>query len=295
MALNIQTLKTRSASAALFVVVMLLGMWAHKTSFLFLFLLIHLGCWWEFRKLFCLIYPSYKETTDFHAVMMPLMGSSFLLLAMGRPATAGAMISFHELGWWLLLICILLFPLGELIFAKKVNGKNYLRSLLGLIYVSGGLSGLIFLGGNWLQQNWNSPFWLPITGLVFGIWINDTMAYLVGSILGKTPLSSISPKKTWEGTIGGALLSLATVLLLGIFTAYGKMLPPICWAGIALIAAVGGTVGDLLESKMKRLAQVKDSGNVLPGHGGFLDRFDSLLVAAPLAALWMLLLTLIYS
>ncbi|MBC7850835.1 MAG: phosphatidate cytidylyltransferase, partial [Chitinophagaceae bacterium] len=127
-------------------------------------------------------------------------------------------------------------------------------------------------------------FVLPCV-LIFSIWINDTMAYVVGSLIGRTPLSSISPKKTWEGTAGGAILA---VVVVAITTAALDMDWKHC-AIIAAIAAIAGTIGDLFESKLKRLAGVKDSGSFMPGHGGFLDRFDSLLVATPFVALYVYL------
>jgi phosphatidate cytidylyltransferase len=126
------------------------------------------------------------------------------------------------------------------------------------------------------------------------MWINDTMAYLVGSFIGKTPFSRISPKKTWEGTLGGILL---TLLLGGITADYllGDLLMPeqltpidsYHWYVIAMLAAIAGTLGDLLESKFKRMAGIKDSGSFLPGHGGFLDRFDSILVTTPIIWLYI--------
>jgi phosphatidate cytidylyltransferase len=104
------------------------------------------------------------------------------------------------------------------------------------------------------------------------------MAYITGSFIGKTPLSPISPKKTIEGTLGGIILSVLIITIAGSIIGY---YPWYHWLMISLISSVAGTLGDLLESKLKRLAGVKDSGNILPGHGGFLDRFDSLLIAIP--------------
>ena len=125
---------------------------------------------------------------------------------------------------------------------------------------------------------------LPII-LIASIWINDTMAYIVGSFIGKTPLSSISPKKTVEGTAGGAVLAVVAVTL------GCKYLFHIDNVKLLLIisatAAIVGTLGDLLESKLKRMAGIKDSGQIMPGHGGFLDRFDSLLLAMPFV--WLLI------
>jgi phosphatidate cytidylyltransferase len=118
---------------------------------------------------------------------------------------------------------------------------------------------------------------LPLL-LFFSIWLNDTMAYIVGSFIGKTPFSKYSPKKTWEGTIGGILLA-ATIMY---FLAPRLLECSPTQAGvIGIVAAITGTVGDLFESYLKRRAGVKDSGSFMPGHGGFLDRFDSLLFAAP--------------
>ena len=107
---------------------------------------------------------------------------------------------------------------------------------------------------------------------------------LVGSLIGKTPLSPVSPKKTWEGTIGGALLAVLVMVLVGRYSLHFPIKPLLL---ISLTAAIAGTLGDLFESKLKRLANVKDSGSIMPGHGGFLDRFDSLLLAT--STLWLVL------
>ena len=122
--------------------------------------------------------------------------------------------------------------------------------------------------------------------IFFSIWINDTMAYIVGSFIGKTPFSKISPKKTWEGTIGGAILCVVVITLIFSKTSlFPNSLTTQNWIIISSLCAVFGTLGDLFESKLKRMAGVKDSGNIMPGHGGFLDRFDSFLFAAP--AVWV--------
>jgi phosphatidate cytidylyltransferase len=130
---------------------------------------------------------------------------------------------------------------------------------------------------------------------IFCMWLCDTAQYLVGSFLGKTPFfPSISPKKTWEGTIGGILLSVIMVFCAGKFwftNAQGIFNQPIYWVLGPLVACIAGTIGDLYESKFKRLAGVKDSGSFMPGHGGFLDRFDSLILATPCVAfvVWLII------
>ena len=170
---------------------------------------------------------------------------------------------------------------------KKIHPGSYkLVSLSGLFYITLPVVLLLYMRlGRGITSDDNFLKVLPC-GIIFSIWINDTMAYIVGSLTGKTSLSKISPKKTWEGTIGGALLCVVTIALAGNATGYYNIQN---WVIIASCCAVFGTFGDLLESKLKRMANVKDSGTLMPGHGGFLDRFDSLLVATPFVALYYFL------
>lgn len=162
---------------------------------------------------------------------------------------------------------------------KKISPARYrLLSFAGIIYITLPIVLMIFMRMDPVLENKSFMQRVIPCVIIFSIWINDTMAYIVGSLIGKNPLSSISPKKTWEGTIGGIILSVVVIALIAHkFNDY----PLFIWICIPLIAAVAGTFGDLLESKLKRMAGVKDSGQLLPGHGGFLDRFDSLLVAIP--------------
>lgn len=174
---------------------------------------------------------------------------------------------------------------------KKINPQRYVYFLFaGFFYITVPVIMMLMLGnpgsGYLLRAttadiHYRYSYILPC-GVIFSIWINDTMAYIVGSFIGKTPFSKISPKKTWEGTIGGAVLCVLVISLLG--STFG-MYPARDWFFIALLCAIFGTLGDLLESKLKRLANIKDSGSIMPGHGGFLDRFDSLLTATP--AVWL--------
>jgi phosphatidate cytidylyltransferase len=176
---------------------------------------------------------------------------------------------------------------------KKIYGEKYLKHfLLGLVYITMSIAMMVDLRNIWSDFEGfktHSDFGntLPVC-IIFSIWINDTMAYIVGSLIGKTPFSKISPKKTWEGTIGGAILA---VLIIGFLFPLlaDKYFYPFAqhkiWFVIAALCAIFGTIGDLFESKLKRMANVKDSGTIMPGHGGFLDRFDSLLFAAP--AVWI--------
>ncbi|WP_339835392.1 phosphatidate cytidylyltransferase [uncultured Flavobacterium sp.] len=127
-----------------------------------------------------------------------------------------------------------------------------------------------------------------IIGIFILIWTNDTFAYIVGKSIGKNKLfERISPKKTIEGFIGGLVFSiLASILISKYFIGSTSISTMYIWIGIAFIASIFGTIGDLVESKFKRIAQVKDSGNIMPGHGGVLDRLDSIIFVAPFVYLF---------
>lgn len=184
--------------------------------------------------------------------------------------------------------------------SRKINGKHSIpHMLLGIVYTilpllllaRLGYSNILTAGDSdksWAAASTYSPL-IPAV-IIFSIWINDTMAYIVGSFIGKTPFSKISPKKTWEGTVGGALLCIIAMIFLVQLLPGHEALSPMQWGIVAALAAVFGTLGDLFESKLKRMAEVKDSGSFMPGHGGFLDRFDSLLFAVPAVYIYLQML-----
>ena len=159
-----------------------------------------------------------------------------------------------------------------------------LRALLAVAVVGLPAAGLWGLG--WYQGDFTSA---TLIGWFVLVWANDSFAYLVGRRWGKTRIApALSPGKTWEGWLGGMV---ATVLLgaLVLSPALGPAGPSaMTWGVLALIVSVLGPVGDLSESALKRQAGLKDSGNILPGHGGVLDRFDSHFLAAPVAAMVLL-------
>lgn len=195
----------------------------------------------------------------------------------------------------LLAIIILLGCLYEFyLILRRIYPDTYLTYLpLALLYIALPIYLLIDLGINiGLQDGTHARFLVhrPLIpcAIIFSIWINDTMAYIVGSLFGKHSLSRISPNKTWEGTIGGIILCVV-VITVGFSLIPQPYKLPWHWFNIAAISAVAGTLGDLLESKLKRRAGIKDSGSFMPGHGGFLDRFDSLLVAVPFVWLYVYL------
>lgn len=158
---------------------------------------------------------------------------------------------------------------------------NIGTTLSGVVYVALPLSLMCYiplLGGD----GWEP---LRVLFFIFIIWANDVFAYLVGMSIGRHKLfERLSPKKSWEGFFGG----LAGAVAMGFIAAYVLDAPRAMWIGLALVAAVAGVLGDLVESMFKRAAGVKDSGSLIPGHGGVLDRFDALLLAAPFVFVYLL-------
>lgn len=290
MAFNWQTFRTRTFTAIIFVAVMLVGLLWNHWSFLVLFSVIHFGCWWEYLRLIEKIY-----TSAFHIYIklgLMLLGYGLMLWFCGPAYNIAGFGIKDNFSLPVSAAGFILFVTG--IFQKnRMELKLFGAAAWGLLYIS--LSWGLMM--NMYEQVdilvYDTMYIIAASHLplaiIISIWINDTMAYIVGSIIGKRPLSEISPKKTWEGTIGGIILSIGVVGLIGF---YGLKME---WLAIhimiiAAIAAIAGTFGDLLESKLKRMAGLKDSGYIMPGHGGFLDRFDSLLLATPFVWLYVTLL-----
>jgi phosphatidate cytidylyltransferase len=153
-------------------------------------------------------------------------------------------------------------------------------TFLGIIYVGAPFALLnvsVFVAGTYHYE--------IIMGLLFMLWASDTGAYFTGKSIGKSPLfPRVSPKKTWEGSLGGAIAAISMALA---FAYHFDVLQLWQWVSIAIIIVVAGTYGDLVESLFKRSIQIKDSGNSIPGHGGFLDRFDGLLIASPVIVVFI--------
>jgi len=279
MAFNWPTFRTRALTAIVFVIVMMGGLLYNQWSFLLLFSIVHFGAWVEYGKLVDAFNPEYRNIIVAHRYGVMVAGWCLMLLftndALG---IAGWMLT--DTGFWAGAALMVLLPLVMLLESKHIYVKNIAYSVFGLLYISLPLALLLDLRTHWTEGEYQRSMTIPLL-IIFSIWINDTMAYIVGSLIGKTPLSPISPKKTREGTIGGILL---TIAVMGFLAYQTGRLEVIHACIMAALAAVAGTFGDLFESKLKRMAGVKDSGQIMPGHGGFLDRFDSLLFAA--VAVW---------
>src|SRR5579871_1102163 len=263
MALNMAVFKTRALSALIFVAIMLTGLLWNFWSFFILFSFIHFGCWVEYQKIISLIDPGYKQITKFHKYGVMIAGWCIMLFFTNERYKIGP-VSLHEIGYWMGLLFMFILPLLEIILVRNINLKNIGYSFLGLLYISLSWGLLIFMRSKFsfeLFGNYIDIGLYIVLTVIASIWINDTMAYIMGSLIGKTPLTKISPKKTWEGTIGGIILAIIVMAIFGYFfnkeVDWGTIF--MWWVAIAAIASIAGTFGDILESKLKRMANIKDS------------------------------------
>ena len=194
------------------------------------------------------------------------------------------------------LVSIIYLMVAELYLKQEDPIGDWAYTMLSQLYIALPFSLLNVLAFRSTGYDIQYTYLVPLAVFVF-LWINDTGAYLCGSLLGKHKLfPRISPGKSWEGSIGGGLLVIAVAVLVWYLTEqYGVndiQLNALEWAGLGLTVVVFGTWGDLTESLFKRTLGIKDSGSILPGHGGMLDRFDSSLMAIPAAVVYLYTLTL---
>lgn len=259
MALHWPTFFTRLGSAIVFAIIMMAGLLWNQFAFLALIALIQVLCLKEYFALIKKIFPDSGWPSWLPITIQ--VGSLYWLTLV-----------FLSSEQRLLYPAFMFFPV-TIILIGMISKRNLMgtafQSLTSLFYILLPMCLLLVLRKISLV--------IPLS-LVLMLWMNDTMAYLVGSFIGKTPLTQISPKKTWEGTLGGVILTMVGAGIWGYYAPYYHMHD---WIMMAMIVCVTGTAGDLFESKLKRMAKVKDSGAIMPGHGGALDRFDSLLVATP--------------
>ncbi len=267
-------MKTRAITAFFFTIVMLGSIFLGAWTFTGFYLLLSVFALAEFYK---------------------LTGTGGIKAHRGIGLTAAAIIfmllaglHFFEMdNKYLLLLIPLLFSvfLFELYKKDKTPFTDISYTFTGLIYVTVPFCFYFSLG---FLQDWNTyNFHLPLAFLLM-LWASDTGAYLFGRKLGAHKLfERHSPKKTWEGFFGGVLTSLIVAFIISLFFTEINLW---IWGGMAVIIVSFGTLGDLVESMLKRSLDAKDSGTLLPGHGGLLDRFDGLLIAAPLIYAYLYLL-----
>ncbi len=255
----------RSASGLIYVILFIGSVLYSKESFITLTGVFGFVCIWEFSKLInAKSYLAYLLYISF-VILIALEGGNFK-------------------GIWIILILALTGSLQMLLFlfSKKIKiPKNtFQKEDISVRYIALSFGSLLLLP---FVDGYYEPYILVF--LLILIWANDSFAYLVGKNFGKRKLfESVSPKKTIEGFIGGVVFSIFSGIIISY---YSPLFSMVHWIVLALIASVLGTAGDLVESKFKRQANIKDSGTIMPGHGGLLDRLDSLFFVAPFVYLYI--------
>lgn len=267
----------RAVTGFFFLLVMVSGMLLSPFSFGILFTLITALAVYEFSNLVCS-----KFDIKYNG-LLTAMASSYLFLSIMayRVGYAGLGIVFPYVLFMILLVISQLYlkrpnPMGNWAFIMLSQGFIAIPfSLLNFLAFEKGAPG----------EATFTPI-LPFSIFIF-IWVSDTFAYCTGMLFGKHRLlERVSPKKSWEGFFGGLAFAIIASYVLSL---YFPILTLGQWAGMAVVIAVFGIYGDLTESLMKRQMEIKDSGNILPGHGGILDRFDSALMAIPAGAAYLYL------
>jgi len=268
-------LQKRTITGFLFAITLIGGMLYSKITFFLLFLTITVLGMWEFYNL------SRKD----NILPQKYIGIFFGIIVF----ITNYLFANHYVNEKVFLLYI---PLSLSILVVELYSKNahpfsnISFSIFGVLYVALPFSLLNYLTTYPAFQTEYTP--KIVLGFFFLMWASDTGAYLVGSQIGKRRLfKRISPKKSWEGSIGGAVAALAVACGIAYFF---TELSLIHWLVIAVITVLMGTYGDLVESLFKRSLDIKDSGSILPGHGGILDRFDSVLVSAPLVYAYLYLI-----
>jgi len=267
-------MKTRAITAFFFTIVMLGSIFLGHYVFTAFYLLLSVLSLFEFYKLVK------SSGIRPHRNIGLVAGILIFLMAAG----------LHYLKYDVkyLLLCIpLIFSvfITELYKKNKIPFANISYTFVGFIYV---IIPFCFFHALGFLRDWNEyNFHFPLAFLLM-LWANDTGAYLFGVKFGRHKLfERHSPKKSWEGFFGGMFTSVLVAIILSFIF---KENQPLIWAGMAVLIASFGTLGDLVESMLKRSLDAKDSGGLLPGHGGLLDRFDGLLLAAPVVYAYLYLI-----
>lgn len=282
-----KNLIVRSITGVLFVAIMVAGFLSPR-AMVFLFALITGLTLWEYTGL-----VNGLDNVQVNRFISTVAGVYFFLAVAGW--RTGIVNNFVVMVPYLLTIVYLF--ISELYTKNKNAINDWAYTMLGQMYIALPFSMINILAFEMApdQSGVSYDTMLPLSVFIF-LWVNDSGAYLTGSLLGRHKLfPRISPGKTWEGSIGGGILVIAVAALLGYLVNRSVDVPRLSilgWMGLGLVIAVVGTWGDLVESLFKRTLGIKDSGNILPGHGGMMDRFDSSLMAIPAAVLYLYTLTI---
>lgn len=268
---SMKELVLRITTGITLITVIAIGLYGGVLTFIFLFGLIAALCLWEFFGFTLLELSLVKRGFGLVLGLIPYGIATFSLLEFIELLSPTALF----LGF-LPYFSLFIF---ELFNTSRYSFQRIAYLLLGTVYIGCPFAILLFI-----YQKFGVDIVMAMLVLIA---VNDSFAYVVGSLIGQNPLfQRISPNKTWEGSIGGAIVTMATTF---IFIAYFPQFSQIDWIIISTLIVVFGSLGDLVESMLKRSLKVKDSSNLLPGHGGFLDRFDAFLFCVPFVAAYLML------
>ncbi len=276
-----KNLLTRTIAGAVYVVILLFGILGGTYFFIPIFGLILVFALHEFYRMVEKNTP-HTISKAFNIISgIVIFISAYLYITQVNSYIFGVV----SLGYLLILFA------SAILLNRKDIFQTTIYSVFGQVYITLPLCLLMLIAYQFTISN-NYGFYLILAIFVF-MWVNDTAAYLFGSLLGKHRLiERISPKKSIEGFIAGLLFAiLAGYVFSYFYTNYTRFF----WMGFALIAALFGTLGDLFESLIKRNYDVKDSGHLIPGHGGILDRIDSLLLAIPAVYLYLMMVLKVFA
>ena len=264
----------RALSGIVMFVVLLGAILTSQWSFVALMGVIAIGGMWEFYRMAEQAgYSPMKLLGTFMGIVVFCINLAVMLFFSRQSDSTGSTLIIAALG--VLVLLVPLMCICELYRKSATPIANIASSIMGALYVVLPMSLLLVIPMLLGNGEWNP--WIVLF-YIFIIWANDVFAYLFGITLGRHRLfERISPKKSWEGFFGG----LAGAVAMGYVAAVILDANTVAWMGLALVAALSGVFGDLVESLMKRSVNVKDSGNIIPGHGGWLDRFDALILSAP--------------
>jgi phosphatidate cytidylyltransferase len=269
----LSNLAKRTLTGTAIVLLVIFSVVLNRYAFASLFLLITIMGLWEF-------YTMLEKVEIRPNKILGIFSGAFLFVT---NALVSLELASREIILLNFLLVFLIF-LFELYRNLPNPFTNVAFTFFGLIYVAVPFALLNYLPNPGFEDN--VYMHNIVLGFFFLIWVNESGAYLVGSAIGKNRLfERVSPKKTWEGTLGGGLLCIITAYIISL---YFIDLDTIDWLVMGFLVVVFSTYGDLFESMFKRSIKTKDSGRILPGHGGILDRFDGVIMAIPFVFVYLL-------
>lgn len=272
---------------AVFFVAAIVSCFLRAEAMIFLFALVTGLTIWEFTGL-----VNDREKVSVNRMICTVAGVYFFLAMAGYNSgitSSGVFVPY--------LITLVYLMVAELYLKQEDPVNDWAYTMMSQLYIALPFSMINVLAFRSAGSDIAYTYLIPLS-VFFFLWVNDAGAYICGSLLGKHKLfPRISPGKSWEGSIGGGILvMIVAVIIWHLSEQYDVndlQLSALQWAGLGLVVVIFGTWGDLVESLFKRTLGIKDSGNILPGHGGMLDRFDSTLMAFPAAVVYLYTIAII--